>query len=174
MHKSTVLIIEDNEINREILEAILEDDYNLLIAENGKQGMELLSAHTADIDVVLLDIQMPVMNGYEVLEAVSNDLNLRHIPIIVTTGDDGSDVEEHCLTLHATDFIKKPYNPLIVRLRVENLIRMRNFAATLNDVEIDKQTGVYTRNAFMSYHLFIKKRKDGTIIISILSSFLRD
>ena len=115
MHKSTVLIIEDNEINREILEAILEDDYNLLIAENGKQGMELLSAHTADIDVVLLDIQMPVMNGYEVLEAVSNDLNLRHIPIIVTTGDDGLDVEEHCLTLHATDFIKKPYNPLIVR-----------------------------------------------------------
>ena len=95
MHKSTVLIIEDNEINREILEAILEDEYNLLIAENGKQGMELLSAHTADIDVVLLDIQMPVMNGYEVLEAVSNDLNLRHIPIIVTTGDDGSDVEEH-------------------------------------------------------------------------------
>ena len=73
MHKSTVLIIEDNEINREILEAILDDDYNLLIAEIGKQGMELLSAHTADIDVVLLDIQMPVMNGYEVLEAVSND-----------------------------------------------------------------------------------------------------
>lgn len=151
MQKRTILIIEDNEINRDILEEILSADYNLLMAEDGRKGLDQLRQNVKKIDVVLLDIMMPVMDGYQVLEEVNKDESLQHIPIIVTTGDEGQGVEEYCLKLHATDFIKKPYNPLIVRLRIENLIRMRYFAATLNDVEIDKQTGIYTRNAFMLY-----------------------
>lgn len=151
MQKRTILIIEDNELNRDILDEILSADYNLLMAEDGKKGLELLRENVKKINVVLLDIMMPVMDGYQVLEEVNRDESLQHIPIIVTTGDEGHGVEEHCLKLHAADFIKKPYNPLIVRLRIENLIRMRYFAATLNDVEIDKQTGIYTHNAFMLY-----------------------
>jgi len=151
MNKRTVLIIEDNELNYEILRVILEEDYNLLNAYDGRQGLQMLRDHVAEIDVVLLDIQMPVMNGYEVLEEVSHDNKLHHIPIIVTTGSESMDEEERCLKMHATDFIRKPYNPHVVRLRIESLIRLREFAATLGDVELDKQTGVYTRGAFLHY-----------------------
>lgn len=151
MKKNTVLIIEDNEINCEILQEILQEDYELYTAYNGQEGMQLLREHVNEIDVVLLDIQMPVMNGYEVLEEVSKDPQLQHIPIVVTTGNDSTDEEERCFKLKATEFVKKPYNPVVVRLRVENLIRMRDFATTLSDVETDKNTGVYTRNAFVHY-----------------------
>lgn len=151
MKKHTVLIVEDNDINRDILQSILQSDYHLLTATNGLQGLNLLRERVQHIDIVLLDLEMPVMSGYEVLEAVREDTKLQHIPIIVTTGNEGLDEEERCLKLHATDFIKKPYNPHIVRLRIESLIRMREFAATLTDVERDKRTGVYTRNAFMHY-----------------------
>jgi len=151
MKKHSVLIIEDNELNQEILTDILGNEYNLFTAENGQIGLSMLREHAAEVDVVLLDIQMPVMNGYEVLEEARKDEQIRHIPIIVTTGNDTMEEEERCLMLQAADFVKKPYNPLIVRLRIESLIRMRDYASTLGKVERDKQTGVYTRNAFMHY-----------------------
>ena len=110
MHKSTVLIIEDNEINREILEAILEDDYNLLIAENGKQGMELLSAHTADIDVVLLDIQMPVMNGYDLSRNVRSldDRVKSNIPILALTANAFEEDRQLALAAQMNGHLSKP------------------------------------------------------------------
>lgn len=176
MKKNTVLIIEDNEINCEILQEILQDDYYLYTASNGKEGMELLQEHKSEIDLVLLDIQMPIMNGYEVLDAVSKDKELSQIPVVVTTGNDDLEEEERCLNLKATEFIKKPYNPKVVRLRVEGLIRLRNCALTLSDVEIDKTTGVYTRNAF--YHYAQKKLdenpdKDFTIVMTDVRGFRR-
>lgn len=175
MKKNTVLIIEDNEINCEILQEILHD-YNIYTACNGKEGMDLLCEHKSEIDLVLLDIQMPVMNGYEVLEAVSQDSELNKIPIVVTTGNNDLEEEERCLNLKATEFIKKPYNPKVVRLRVEGLIRLRNCAMTLSDVEIDRTTGVYTRNAF--YHYAQKKLdenpdKDFTIVMTDVRGFRR-
>lgn len=147
----TVLVIEDNDLNREIMGEILSNSYNLLFADNGKAGMQLLREHVAEIDVVLLDLQMPVMDGFEVLKAVSADEQLRHVPVIVTTSNDGADVEERCLALHAADFLKKPYNPRIVLLRIENLIRLRDYSQALTEMEFDKQTGAYTFNAFMHY-----------------------
>ena len=91
--KYTILVIEDNEINREILHEILVDDYDLLFAENGQIAMEQLATHSASIDLMLLDIVMPVMDGFQVLEAVRENELYRDIPIIVTTGNDGMDDE---------------------------------------------------------------------------------
>lgn len=124
-NKRQILIIEDNEINHDILTSILEDDYNILIAENGKVGMQMLRQHSSEINVVLLDIQMPVMNGYEVLQEARKDPLLKEIPIIITTGADSKGDEIKCLQLGATDFVRKPYDPLLVRLRVDNIIRLR-------------------------------------------------
>ena len=122
--KRTILIIEDNELNRDILGAILSDDYDVVCAENGKIGIDILNRHTAEVDLVLLDIRMPVMDGYEVLQAMRNDPDLTEIPVIVTTSDDGDSDEERCLQLGASDFVRKPYNPAIVKLRVGSALKL--------------------------------------------------
>lgn len=123
--KYTILVIEDNDINREILNAILVDDYNLLFAENGQVAMDQLATHSASIDLMLLDIVMPVMDGFQVLEAVRQNELYMDIPVIVTTGSDGMDDEVRCLQLGASDFVRKPYNPVVVRLRVESIFKLR-------------------------------------------------
>lgn len=147
----TVLIVEDNEINREILGEILSDDYNLYFAENGQVGLDLLREHLSEIDIVLLDLEMPVMNGYEVLAEVYKDPQLQSIPIVVITANENVDEEERCLMLHATEFLHKPYVPSIVRLRIEVLLRLRDCISQVNELEIDQKTGAYTYNAFL-YH----------------------
>ena len=120
----TILIIEDNALNREILSDVLSDMYNVICADNGKEGIDMLSSHTAAIDLVLLDIHMPIMDGYDVLKAMQGDPDMHEIPVIVTTGDDSDSDEQRCLQLGASDFVRKPYNPVIVKLRVESVLRL--------------------------------------------------
>lgn len=148
--KHTLLIIEDNELNRQILVEILSAEYELLTASDGAEGLSCIR-QSANIDLVLLDIHMPVKNGYEVLSAMAADPCLSQIPIIVTTGSVSVEEEVRCLELGAVDFIRKPYNSAIVRQRVKTIIRLFDSLQTLNRVEIDDATGAYTRNAFFLY-----------------------
>ncbi len=157
--RHSVLVIEDNEINREILSEILSDTYNLYFAENGKVGLDMLHEYHNIIDIVLLDLEMPVMNGYEVLAVVREDPQLRSIPIVVITANEGSDEEERCLMLNATEFLHKPYVPSIVRLRIEVLLRLRDCMSEVGELEIDQKTGAYTFNAFM-YHAAQRLKMD--------------
>jgi len=174
--KRNLLIIEDNELNRDILAAMLEDDFQLFYAENGREGMEQMRLHATELSLVLLDIQMPVMNGYEVLEAAAADPLLCDIPIVVTTGSDRMDEEERCLRLGATDFIQKPYNPNIVHCRINNIIRLQEKTAILTEVEIDPVTGIYTRSAFNHYSNELLKNNpdvDYALIITDVINFSR-
>ena len=140
----SLLIVEDNELNREMLRAMLEDRYKVFQAENGKEGLEVLQDHYRDISLIILDVQMPVMNGYEFLNAVKDDDLFKEIPIIVATGSSDVEEEERCLELGATDFVIKPYKGNIVLKRISNIIRLRESASTLRDVEFDDITGVFT------------------------------
>lgn len=149
--KHTLLVIEDNELNRDILQAMLEDEFNLMMAKDGKEGLAVMRANALSLRIVLLDIQMPVMNGYEVLEEMAKDEHLRNIPVIVTTSNAGQEEEAKCLKLGATDFVMKPYNPYIVRQRIHNIINLKESTTTLEEVVIDAVTGVYTQNAFKYY-----------------------
>lgn len=149
--KKTALVVEDNEINREILCDIISDTYDTLEAENGKIGLEVLRKNYQKIAVILLDVQMPVMNGYEFMEEVSKSAVLNAIPIIVLTANEGTAVEEKCLALGASDYIKKPYNPVIVQSRIASLIRLRESISALLDIEYDELTKTYTKEAFY-YH----------------------
>ena len=82
-----VLVVDDQEINRDSLGIILEDDYEILYAENGKEALEQMYERADDMSLVLLDLMMPVMNGFDVLETVQHDERLSHIPIIVLTAE---------------------------------------------------------------------------------------
>lgn len=150
-HKNKVLIVDDSVVNRTALRKILEDDYELLEATNGLQAWELLRNYKTDISIILLDLVMPVMDGYTFLEYVQADHVMSMVPIIVMTSNDSIDDEMRCLSLGASDFIPKPYHPIIVKQRIKNLIHLRETSAALNLLEYDQLTGVYSKEFFYQY-----------------------
>lgn len=145
-----VLIVEDNELNREMLKATLEDEYDVLEAVNGEDGLQILSQNYKDISIVLLDVVMPVCDGFEFLTRQKSDSLLASVPVIVTTGNNSQEDELKCLGLGAVDFITKPYNTRIVMSRIDSVIKLRESSMTLAAIEKDELTGLYTRQAF--YH----------------------
>ena len=151
LNKRTVLVIEDNDLNREMLCEFISDSYNTIQAENGQVGLELLRRNVHRLSVILLDIQMPVMTGYEFLKEQQADPLLRTIPVLVTTTIESDNEEERCLKLGAMDFVTKPYNPDVVLCRINNIIILRETASTLEAIEHDRLTGLLTKQAF-EYH----------------------
>ena len=114
---SKILIVDDNRMNRLLLARSLEQwGHAITFAENGRQALDLLRANV--FDVVLLDVEMPEMNGYQVLEQVHGDVRLRDIPIIVTSSLDEIDSVVKCIELGAEDYLNKPVNPVLLQARV--------------------------------------------------------
>lgn len=139
--KRKILIVEDSEINREILASLLEDEYDLLLAENGLEGFHVLQENGRSISAILLDIQMPICNGFEFLEKKREDQSLDIVPVLVTTSSDSYEDEIHSLSLGANDFIRKPYNVDIIKNRLSNIIKLRETSSLLSEVEINQETG---------------------------------
>ncbi len=112
-----LLIVDDNKVNRILLAHGLEQQgHTTETAENGRQALEMLKRGTYDL--VLLDIEMPEMNGFQVLEACLQDVDLRNIPIIMTSSLDELDSVVKCIELGAEDYLHKPVNPILLRARV--------------------------------------------------------
>ena len=112
-----LLVVDDNKVNRILLARGLEGyGHKVETAENGKQALEKLRADS--FDLVLLDIEMPEMNGYQVLETCLQDPELRNIPIIMTSSLDEIDSVVRCIELGAEDYLNKPVNPILLRARV--------------------------------------------------------
>lgn len=112
-----LLVVDDNKVNRMALSRSLEMQGHVVeTAENGQEGLEKFRSGVYDL--MLLDIEMPVMNGFEVLEACLNDLDLRQIPIIMTSAMEELDAVVKCVELGAEDYLTKPVNPILLRARV--------------------------------------------------------
>jgi len=112
-----LLIVDDNKVNRILLARGLEQQgHTTETAENGRQALEMLKRGIYDL--VLLDIEMPEMNGFQVLEACLQDVDLRNIPIIMTSSLDELDSVVKCVELGAEDYLHKPVNPILLRARV--------------------------------------------------------
>lgn len=116
-----VLIVEDIELNREILEEMLKGQYEIITAENGKIALEKLEAHP-DVSAVLLDLQMPVMTGYEVLEIMKKRGLMDQYPVIILTSN--QEDEARCLDYGVCDFINKPFDVIRGGLRLKNGIAL--------------------------------------------------
>ena len=146
--KRTVLVVEDNEMNREILCELLMDEYDVLQAENGLEGLRQLSEHHQKLSLVLLDVYMPECDGFEFLERKAREGQYDAIPVIVMTASGTVDDEIRCLALGATDFVTKPYNIEVVKNRMKSVINLRESAAMLNRLELDTVTGLYSKEFF--------------------------
>ena len=148
--RRTVLVVEDEIINREMLGYILRDQYDVLFAGNGQEALEQLRAFDGTVAMILLDINMPVMNGYELMDALKADALLSSIPVIVLTSD--RDAELSALSRGAMDFIPKPYDmPEVILARVRRIIEFTEDRRLIKDIEHDELTGLYSRNFFHEY-----------------------
>ncbi|MDE6949331.1 MAG: EAL domain-containing protein [Lachnospiraceae bacterium] len=150
--ENTVLVVEDNEINRELLVTILEGTYNVLEADNGKKALDILWKLKNKVSAVITDLIMPEMDGFQFLEEYSSSPELSTIPVIVSTSQSDSESEVKCLGYGAWDFIKKPYNAEIIRFRVKNVIE-RSELYVLRKLRYQEQfdtlTGIYIQNMFV-------------------------
>jgi DNA-binding response OmpR family regulator len=117
MAGETILVVDDNEMNRDMLSRRLQrQGYTTDVAENGERALEMIQQ--SRYDLVLLDVMMPKINGYEVLEQVKQDEALRHIPIIMISAVDDLDSVVKCIELGAEDYLFKPFNPVLLKARV--------------------------------------------------------
>ncbi|MCR5089307.1 MAG: EAL domain-containing protein [Oscillospiraceae bacterium] len=148
--KRQLLVVDDQEINRELLGMILEDHYDLIFAENGQQALEKLCCNGDIISAVLLDLVMPVMNGFQVIEAMKSDHQLEKIPIIVLTAE--AEAELETLRLGAASFIPKPFpdNEIILE-RVSRIVELAEDRKLIQATEKDELTGLYHETYFFEY-----------------------
>src|SRR5262249_28333190 len=115
--KGDLLVVDDNRVNRLLVARTLEQfGHRVAFAENGRQALEALRSHPADL--VLLDIEMPEMNGYQTLEALRADPKLRDIPVVMMSSVDEVDSVARCIEMGAEDYLFKPVNTVLLRARV--------------------------------------------------------
>lgn len=117
MAAALILVVDDNEMNRDMLSRRLKrQDYDVVMAEDGEKALELLQAH--NFDLVLLDIMMPKLSGYEVLEQIKKSPATQHLPVIMISAVDDLDSVVKCVEMGAEDYLFKPFNPVLLKARV--------------------------------------------------------
>ena len=122
--KPTILVVDDMTTTLLLIHDLLKDTYEVKIAKSGTKALEILESPN-DIDLILLDIEMPDMNGYDVCKRIKNNETIKNIPIIFITGRTSQEDEEYGLNLGAIDYITKPFNKAIVKLRIKNYLNLK-------------------------------------------------
>ncbi|NPD14128.1 diguanylate cyclase [Xinfangfangia sp. D13-10-4-6] len=144
---ATVLVIDDDRLNRVALAELLQSDHRVLLARDGASGLATLERE--QVQLVLLDVSMPGMDGYEVLRKIRENDATRNLPVIFITGMSDAADEERGLLLGAADFVRKPIRPAVVRARVMTHLRL---AQQRNEMQalaaLDSLTGIANRRSF--------------------------
>ena len=158
LHRS-VLIVDDEFIEREILGEMLKNDYSVRYAENGAQALAMIRKNKLTLSLVILDLHMPELDGYSLLQIMRADSELRRIPVIVLTSEAGAEVK--CLQLGAADFFTKPYDmPDIIRARVSHAIELAEDSIIIHEIERDPLTGLFNKEFFFEYGKRLDQQND--------------
>ncbi len=146
-----VLVVDDQEINRELLGSILEDSYDVLYASDGEEALSLIKEKNASLSAIFLDLLMPKIDGFQVLTAMKDDpITYGKIPVLVLTSE--KDAELRALQLGASDFITKPYDmPAVILARVQRIIELREGRDLIQTAGKDALTGLNTANFFFQF-----------------------
>lgn len=144
MKKQNILIVDDMTSNIEVLNGVLGSDYEIMFATSGKEALEMASSHIPDL--ILLDIVMPDMDGYEVCARLKADAVTRDIPIIFVTAKDQEEDESKGLNAGVIDYITKPIRPSIVRARIRNHLELKRYRDSLKALSmVDGLTSIPNR-----------------------------
>ncbi len=148
--KKPVLIVEDDFVNRELLNAYLQQEYEILCAETAEEALRIIHGNSETLSLVLLDLNLPGMKGLDLLREIKKDIDLSRIPVIVLTSDTESEVDS--LNAGASDFIPKPYpQHEIILARVRRSIELSENKDLIRWTERDQLTGLYNREYFYRY-----------------------
>jgi len=154
MEKQRILIVDDNEINRLIITSMLEDKYELLQATNGSEAVALMQSYHGDIDLLLLDLIMPVMDGMEVLQEMNEQGWIKDIPVIVISAETSTSFTRKAYELGAEDYIRRPFDPETVSRRIQKAILLHAERKMLMDAVVEE---------------FGNRERQNDIMINILS-----
>lgn len=146
--KQRLLIVDDSKMNREMLKEILTDAYDFVEAENGKEAIDIIETNI-HIDLMLLDIHMPVMDGYEVLEIMNRKNWINKIPVIMISAEESNKSMTHCYELGIIDYVPRPFNALIVERRVQNTLQLYADQKELAQMVKDQITEKEENNSIM-------------------------
>ena len=148
--KRRVLVVDDESINRKILEKILSEKYEVLHACDGEEALNIIQTNRFTLSLILLDLLMPKLNGYELMKILKADDALKQIPIIVLTSEKDAEIET--LNMGAADFIQKPYDvPEVILARINHTIKLFDSINIVNATQTDSLTGLYTKDYFIEY-----------------------
>ena len=162
-----ILIVDDQEINRDLLAMILGDDYDIIYACDGREALEKIEQYRDSLSVVLMDLIMPEMNGFEVLHRIHCSEKLKQIPVIVLTSE--KDAELKALQMGAADFITKPFDRHeVIRTRVGRIIELSDGRRLISAAEHDELTLLYSRNFFFEYANRIYKHHPDWHMVAIV------
>ena len=154
--RQKILIVDDSKFNRDILKEILGEKYNYLEAENGNQAIQMIGENIG-IDLMLLDINMPQMNGFEVLKIMKRSQCIEETPVIMISSEESVDTMREAYEMGITDYITRPFDSVIVKKRVQNTLSLYANQNNLVNVVVDQ---IY------------EKEENNNIMIRILSSIL--
>ncbi len=147
--QGSLLVVDDIEANRVLLSSRLErQGYVVATAENGREALEMLRA--APFDLLLLDIMMPVMDGYEVLQRLKADVSLRHIPVIMISALNELDSVVRCIEMGAEDYLGKPFNPILLKARIGACLEKKRVRQAERELEKARQLLEVSRQAGMA------------------------
>ena len=139
-----ILVVDDAEMNRELLREILETDYVVEMAANGAQALQKLRECPEETAALLLDLHMPEMDGFAVIDSMRESGWMDDIPVLIISGENAVEVENKCFELGVADFIHKPFVDSIVRNRVRNTIELFNCKNQL-EKKIERQSEALRR-----------------------------
>ena len=145
--RNTILIVDDVEINREILKNILEEEYRIVTACNGLEALKVLETEEENLVAILLDLVMPQMDGFEVLEILNKRGLLTSIPVMIISSEDSRASEQECFSAGVSDFIHKPFDMNVVRTRVNNTVSLYLYKRHLEQKVLEQTQIIEKRNS---------------------------
>lgn len=169
--RNTILIVDDVEINRNLLTMMLENEYEILTADNGKTALEILEKNNEKIALMLLDLVMPKMDGFEVLESIRLKPWSRDLAIIMISRENTTAIEEKCFDLGVSDFIHRPFDSILVKKRVENIISLYQYQRELEE-RIIRQSGTILDQVELLKEQSEQLKKNKENIIEILGTIV--
>lgn len=167
--KDKILVVDDVQINREILEDMLQEDYEVVQAEGGMKALKILKERHGEFSAVLLDLIMPEVDGFAVLEVMRNQKWVETTPVIVISGEESKEAEIRSLGLGASDFIRKPFDQNLVKRRVKNIVDLFGYRQSL-EKKVESQTETLQKQYRLLQLQAEKIRESNAKIIDILGT----